>query len=89
MDDTLFYAILSMDSYNRGYDAGIEIDEEDEIGNATIIESSSVLGTRVVNEQEVHIDQSIGFYALAYDLGADQTVISIRGTNHESLAQLW
>jgi hypothetical protein len=37
----LFLSILAMDSYNRGYDVGITgLDEEGELGNATILTHS-------------------------------------------------
>lgn len=89
MNDALMNAILSMDSYNRGYDAGIDISETD-IGEASIKTTiyngqivdfdSAVLGNVVVNGQTVRADSAIGFYALAYSYNGE-TIISYRGTD--------
>lgn len=81
----LFLAILSMDSYNRGYGAGIELSDavDTKIGSANISKRiqdvSDTFGTEA---------QAAGFYAVAYDVGADgpaglagKTVISYRGTH--------
>jgi hypothetical protein len=66
----LFLAILSMDSYNRGYGRGVKIVtgeskyDRNEIGNkvgiATVV--------RDANDPE-GIAQASGFYALAYTMG--------------------
>jgi hypothetical protein len=73
MNRDLFLAILAMDSYNRGYDVGIEsLDESGQIGSATIREF-------LVDEQDGW--QSAGFYALAYEWNGE-TIISIRGTDN-------
>lgn len=77
INPTLFKAILSMDAYNRGYDAGISVAGEN-IGSATIgVDSTFALGR---NGQGDFYDQSIGFYAIAYTYG-DETIISFRGTD--------
>ncbi len=78
----LFLAILSMDSYNRGYGAGIELSDaaDTKIGAATI-------GKRIQDVSDTFGDeaQAAGFYAIAYDVagsgiaGLDGTVISYRG----------
>lgn len=88
MNRDLFLAILSMDSYNRGYGAGIlGLSETGSIGNATIGANSSVL--RDINN--LRLDIPAGFYALAYDVsgvagfGAGERVIAYRGTNPFSL----
>ena len=80
MDRDLFLAILAMDSYNRGYDAGVAgLPETGEIGNATI---------RPFQDGEQNSWQSAGFYAVAYDVSnvagfsSDDMVISYRGTGH-------
>ncbi|WP_299862495.1 hypothetical protein [uncultured Hoeflea sp.] len=75
MSKDLFLSILSMDSYNRGYSAGIadlSDDNETSIGNARIVRASSSLDT----SPEV----AAGFYAVAYQWNG-QTVISYRGTD--------
>jgi hypothetical protein len=79
MNRDLFLAILAMDSYNRGYGAGISgLNENGDIGNATI---------RVFSVDEQDGWQAAGFYAIAYDMTgvagftADERVISYRGTD--------
>lgn len=82
MNSDLLKAILAMDSYNRGYGAGIDLGENSdainvEIANATIYDNSTrALGTGV--------DSAVGFYAIAYTVGTGpgaETIISYRGTN--------
>ena len=75
----LMQAILSMDSYNRGYNAGIVFGADPT--NSEAINGITKLGEAVVyrslgNEPA----QSIGFYAIAYSYGGS-TVISYRGTD--------
>lgn len=82
MNSTLMKAILSMDAYNRGYDAGIEFHNADqtvnrEVGNYTITAHSSDLLDEAGNP---NVDDNIGFYALAYAYNGE-TVISYRGTD--------
>jgi 4-diphosphocytidyl-2C-methyl-D-erythritol kinase len=65
----LFLSILAMDSYNRGYNAGVgglSDSKGTKIGSATI----STLLSDVAQGFEAKA-QSAGFYALAYDIGAD------------------
>ena len=79
MNTELMKAILAMDSYNRGYNAGLSDagpDDQDglgefgkKIGNATVLNFSLPSNA-----------QSIGFYALAYSYNGE-TVISYRGTD--------
>jgi len=83
MNRDLFLAILAMDSYNRGYGAGISgLDESGALGNATIRQFS-------VGEQDGW--QAAGFYALAYDMtgvagfAAGERVIAYRGTDNPSV----
>jgi hypothetical protein len=65
----LLRAILAMDAYNRGYNAGLKIDNNSMIGDAEI---SAAKG-----DQEA---QNAGFFAQSYRLGT-QTIISYRGTD--------
>lgn len=77
MDFTLFNAILSMDAYNRGYNAaiaGLSSEEGTQIGAATItFDSTTALGDGV--------DSLKGFYAIAYDIQGAGTIIAYRGTD--------
>jgi hypothetical protein len=73
----LFRAILALDSYNRGYGAGINLSttgaSSTQIGNATIAQNSGILGAGV--------DSTASFFAQAYTWNGT-TVISYRGTDH-------
>jgi hypothetical protein len=80
----LFLAILSMDSYNRGYGVGLTFrNQSNQIGNATIGEDALTLLSQGTAE-------AAGFYALAYDVsnagisGLTGTVVSYRGTNFDT-----
>lgn len=78
-DKDLFLAILAMDSYNRGYDAGIKNAGDDDpdglgefgsrIGNASVMAVSLPEGA-----------QAAGSYAVAYETQYG-TVISYRGAD--------
>jgi hypothetical protein len=81
----LFLAILAMDSYNRGYGAGINdggsgdpdgLGLTGQIDTATIGQDSSI----IVDGSGSRIDDDAGFYAAAYQTD-DGTVISYRGTD--------
>lgn len=80
MTDVMLNAVLSMDAYNRGYGAGILVDNISpfQTGSAYFVADSSELSSS---------HEDIGFYAVAYDVydSASQehsTVISYRGTDH-------
>ena len=79
-DKDLFYAILSMDAYNRGYNSGIDL-KGSTLGNALISLDA---------EDEGFLDagaaQSAGFYAVAYQWNGE-TIISYRGTSAESVLE--
>ena len=78
----LFRAILAMDAYNRGYNAGLTNLSDTvgtQIGNAFVLaRSDSTPGSDPVNA---------GFYAIAYDVGAvsgfsaGEELVSYRGTD--------
>jgi hypothetical protein len=74
----LIYAILAMDSYNRGYGSGINglLDTTDsKIGNYTVYDSKG--DTQAF---------TAGFYAIAYKNAATgETVISYRGTDNKGI----
>jgi len=85
----LFLAILSMDSYNRGYDAGIVLNGS-AIGNAIIeTDSEEVFYEEGQAPGALSSAAAVGFYASAYTLTADvdtlsagTIVISYRGTDN-------
>ncbi len=89
----LFLAILSMDSYNRGYGAGLAdggdndpdgLGETGQIGSATLVTRTDL----DISSEEYQAWQDASFYAIAYDVDASgvdgfdakTTVISYRGT---------
>jgi hypothetical protein len=77
MNNDVFLSILAMDSYNRGYGAGVSFGENSDaagtqLGIATIQSHSS----NDLTSPEV----ASGFYALSYSWNG-QTVISYRGTD--------
>ena len=88
ISNDLFLSILAMDSYNQGYGVGVEHGKTT-IGTATIrTDSERVFRDPNAGEGDISAAQSAGFYALAYDIGADgpeglagTTVISYRGTD--------
>ena len=83
MSKDLFLSILSMDSYNRGYNPGItglSDASQTQIGSAKILQASS--------SQEKSKEVAASFYAISYTIeeGVDgitpgTTVISYRGTD--------
>jgi RTX calcium-binding nonapeptide repeat (4 copies) len=67
-----------MDSYNRGYGAGIALPGDSaSIGNATV-------GTDSTTELGLQITSNAGFFAISYSWNG-QTVISYRGTDNPGL----
>ena len=80
MNADVFRAILAMDSYNRGYGAGVnDLTEGGTIGNAAVRSFQ-------VGEQDGW--QAAGFYASAYSWNG-KTVISYRGTNFDYSLSSW
>jgi hypothetical protein len=76
----LFLAILSMDSYNRGYGVGVKkLSETGTLGGATLLAATA---------EQQRGWQAAGFYALAYDMtgvsgfAAGERVISYRGSDN-------
>jgi hypothetical protein len=79
----LFLAILSMDAYNRGFNAGIDLPDAQgtQIGAARINRTSEQIA-------ELGDPNAASFYAVAYDISGSgiaeldgTTVISYRGTD--------
>ena len=88
----LFLAILSMDSYNRNYGAGIAL-TGNQIGNATVlVDSETVFADPTAAPDTPTPAQAAGFYAVAYtvngvdDIADGTTVISWRAARFPSLA---
>lgn len=86
MNRNVFLSLLALDSYNRDYNVGLELNG-DELGNAQVIDVINVIG------QSKYLEwQAAGFYASAYNWNGE-TIISFRGTdNIEIFAQasdLW
>jgi hypothetical protein len=78
----LIYAILAMDSYNRGYGTGISaLPSSGMIGNYQIIRQSDITpGSEGVNA---------GFYAIAYkNIDTGEVVIAYRGTDANLVSPL-
>ncbi len=73
----LFRAILAMDAYNRGYNAGVRSPG----APATEGLTGSQLGLATVGRREdSQVAKDASFFAQAYPLGG-KTVISYRGTD--------
>lgn len=70
------YAILAMDSYNRGYGSGIKnLENAGHLGIWELLPDSE-------NRPTIIGGFSAGFYAIAYrNASTDETVISYRGTD--------
>lgn len=86
MNSTLMKSILAMDSYNRGYDAGIKfgnLEGNNSVDTPGVVKVGNATITNVRGQQDA---QDIGFYGLAYSYGGE-TVISYRGTNYPSQGQ--
>ena len=84
MNSELFKSILAMDSYNRGYGAGVnQLPTFGLIGNAIIGADSSVLR----DENGQRFDIPAGFYGIAYNYNGE-TIISYRGTDGNDLTDI-
>lgn len=85
ISDELFLAILSMDAYNRGYNAGFSNIIDEDIGldsNSGLGGVGSEIGDAVVVRQDNSEQaQSIGFYAVSYQWGG-KSIVSYRGTDN-------
>ena len=75
----LMYAILSMDSYNRGYNTGIAGLSEASDGSVQI--GTATVSYNLEDAQLSNAAQAAGFYAVAYQWNGD-TIISYRGTDN-------
>jgi hypothetical protein len=88
MNRDLLLAILSMDSYNRGYGRGIKFSSDE--SSAPRNEIGARIGNATISAQNITAAaQTAGFYALAYNwthkdsIGIDvtETIIAYRGTD--------
>lgn len=85
----LFYAILSLDSYNRGYGAGLTdggVGDPDGLGEAGFVGDVRILARP--NGVDYAAWQAASFYAVAYEDPSGNIVISYRGTD-APLSDLW
>ncbi len=69
----LFSAILAMDAYNRGYNAGVELGAEE--GGTSADPGVSIGTATILVDKGDAVAKSHGFYAVAYDWNGT-TVIS-------------
>ena len=74
----LIYALLALDSYNRGYGSGIR-----DLGERGQLGSWSILTTSTDEFQQSAFNA--GFYAIAYKDAVGNVVISYRGTDAPAL----
>ena len=88
MNKDLFLAILSLDSYNRGYAKGVVVSGAKT--GVDLAEPGRRLGNAEITAQAISPAAiAAGFYALAYDLtsagidGLTGTVIAYRGSDYE------
>jgi hypothetical protein len=79
MNPDLFLAILSMDSYNRGYGRGIKFSSADTAANKD--EIGTKIGAAFITKQDNSEGAiSAGFYALSYNWNGE-TIIAYRGSD--------
>jgi hypothetical protein len=78
----LDFAILSLDSYNRGYGAFLPLPGST-IGDLTIVRDSLTLNTDPNDPNRV--DEAASFYAAAYQDASGNIVISYRGTDDPTI----
>ncbi len=71
----LFLSILSMDSYNRGYEPGIALDDHLSIGSAMLLDPKDFISDSKYDEWQPN-----DFYAHVYRWNGE-TIIAYRGTD--------
>lgn len=83
IEDEVFLSLLALDAYNRGYNAGIELDPTATgLGRAAFF---SLLGEDAVENLEPGSDgdaRAASFYARAYSYNGE-IIIAYRGTDQE------
>jgi hypothetical protein len=75
ISNDLFMAVLAMDSYNRGYNAGIDVSGS-QLGSATLSGNA---------DDAEGLARAASFFAQSYQLADGNTVISYRGTDQPGL----
>lgn len=87
MNNDLMKALLSMDSYNRGYGFGIDLGD----GIASEETTNSLGGYNILTNSTIVFGptgaQPIGFYAIAYEYNGE-IIISYRGMDDASIADI-
>lgn len=83
----LFLALLSMDAYNRGYGAGLELGAGSDVAGSLIGAAKIEKTIKDIPEFATKAEAA-GFYAVAYKVGdgvddipKDTIVIALRGTD--------
>ena len=82
MNSVVMNAILSMDSYNRGYNAGIRFGNDSDLSEA-IINTTKIGNATIIGHSDVELnsnERNASFYAIAYQYNG-QNIISFRGTD--------
>jgi hypothetical protein len=79
MNTDLFNAILAMDSYNRGYNAGIVFGSD--TTNSTDAAGTQIGSVTVYDSDGDAAAKAAGFYAIAYQESSGAVTISYRGTD--------
>lgn len=80
MNADLMKAILAMDAYNRGYNAGIKFGTEEDNSDSAINGVTQIGNAVVLRSDGGSAAQDISFYGIAYEYNSE-TVISYRGTD--------
>ena len=82
----LMNAILSMDSYNRGYNAALDLDNDHNDNNFSSDSDTISIGNAQIDDSLGGLNaQNIGFYGISYQYDSDNdgikdtTIISYRG----------
>lgn len=90
LNTDLFLSILAMDAYNRGYDAGIDLSDPNNLANPSDADGTQIGDAKVIDASSSNPNSpevAAGFYAIAYNTPFGQ-VISYRGTDDPSIFAL-
>lgn len=76
----IFKSLLSLDSYNRGCNASIDLDNNHNDSNYSADTEGLQIGGATIIENRGQVDAvAIGFYGIAYSYNGE-TIIAYRGT---------